>query len=403
MNFGFRTYQTAILSLTLVLGFSSALQADSNKPLIVSAVPVYVTNPHVLTILGTGLASSEPVVTISGIPAQVLAYTDVLVTVQIPKLIDLVPGTYTLVLATGPGNGANQTQFDVTLGTSEGGTGSQGPAGPTGATGPAGPAGPVGPAGPAGAKGATGSTGTQGPAGPSGAQGTTGAQGAAGPVGAIGPIGPLGAIGPAGPVGPTGATGPVGPAGAIGPAGPIGATGPAGQVGATGAVGPQGLQGLPGLSGVNGTPGATGAAGPQGPPGPAGGAVQVATVTVHRADMLALNTNAVMLVQPVANAVIMPLRIIVQQNNAFYTSVSEEFDFAYGSIASPVSVNTSGMLFAQGSARYLDDTTFTPFTNTDASNVVGQPYIVFTPDQVTDGPTGGDVTFTVLYAVLPIQ
>jgi hypothetical protein len=293
MYFGFRIKRTVISALTALLGFSSALMHAATRPSIVSAVPVYTVSPHQLIISGTGFGPPQPVVTISALPASVLSYTDTVVAVEIPPAIDAVPGVYVLTLATGLGNGADQTELNVTLGA----------------------------------------------------------------------------------------------------AGPAGATGPQGVPGPAGATGPQGV------------PGPAGATGPQGLPGPAGaGAVLVSTVTIHRAGVLALNQVPVTLLPAVPGVVNLPLRIMVQQNNAFYVSNSEQIFFAYGSIGSPVATNSIGLFWGPGYAKYLDDAQFFQLTNGDASLFVNQPYIAFAPAAIAEeGGTGGDVTFTVWYSALSVQ
>ena len=265
----------------------------ATKPSIVSAVPVYTVSPHQLIIRGTGFGTSQPVVTISDHPALVLSYTETVVAVQIPSAINAVPGAYVLTLATGPGNGANQTELSVTLGDS----GSPGATGPQGAPGPAGVAGPPGVAGPAGA------------------------------------------------------------------------TGPPGVASSAGA-----------------------------------GALLVSTVTIHRAGVLALNQVPVTLLPAVPGVVNVPMRIMVQQNKAFYVSNFQQIFFAYGSIGSPVATNSTGLFWGSGYAKYLDDAAFSQLTNSDASLLVNQPYIAFAPSEVTEqGGTGGDVTFTVWYTALAVQ
>jgi hypothetical protein len=334
MNFGIGVRPIVISALTVFLGFSSiSMQAD-DRPAIESAAEVLNVTPHQLIIKGSGFGWSQPVVNISAVPASVLSHTETVVVVEIPSSIAAVPGSYILTLATGPGNGANQTQLDVTLG-------------------------------------ATGGPGPQGVAGPAGA---TGAQGVAGPAGATGPQGV---------------------------AGPAGATGPQGVAGPAGTPG---LQGLPGQPGAPGTQGLPGPAGPVGPPGPAGGALQVSTVTIHRAGVLTLDQVPVTLVPAVPGVINVPLRLVVQQNNAFYVCDSQELYFAYGSIGSPVGTNSVGLLWGSGFAKYLDDAAFSQLTGGDASSLVNQPYIAFAPSVIAEqGGTGGDVTFTVWYTALTVQ
>ena len=119
---------------------------------------------------------------------------------------------------------------------------------------------------------------------------------------------------------------------------------------------------------------------------------------------MALSQVPVTLVPAVPGVVNLPMRIMVQQNNAFYTSNSGDVNFAYGSPSSPTATNSVSLFFEAGLVKYLDDALFTKITNADASLFVGQPYIAFATDQVTeDGGTGGDVTFTVWYTALTVQ
>ena len=136
----------------------------------------------------------------------------------------------------------------------------------------------------------------------------------------------------------------------------------------------------------------------------ASGALLVSTVTIRRTDMLALHQQAITLLPAVPGVVNLPLRIAVQQNNAFYASVSAQFAFAYGSIAFPVSRNSAGFVWGPGYAKYLADLDLTQLTNKDASVVTNQPFIVYAPDAIAEqGGTGGDVTFTVWYMGLTIR
>jgi len=260
------------------------------------------------------------------------------------------------------------------------------------ASGPAGPTGPQGATGPAGSQGAAGAAGPAGAAGSSGARGATGPQGAAG------------------------ATGPQGIAGATGSQGAAGATGPQGLVGGVGPAGPAGPQGPAGLNGV-GTPGATGPAGPAGPAGSGGGgALMVATITLHESDMLALNQTAATLIPATPGVINIPTRIVIQVNNAYYTSGSGGLNFNYGAINSTTPPypypNSAGVIFAAalpaptglGALQYLDDVAFPPpLTNGATSLFVNTPYIAYSTDQISDGGMGGDVIFTVWYTAYTLQ
>jgi len=143
---------------------TSAHLNAATKPIIVSALPVYTVSPHQLVISGSGFGTTQPLVTIAALPATVLSFTDTVVAVQIPVSIDPIPGVYLMTFTTGVGNGADQIQLNVTLGT-------------------------VGPAGATGATGATGAQGIPGPAGLPGPQGIPGPTGATGPQGIPGPAG----------------------------------------------------------------------------------------------------------------------------------------------------------------------------------------------------------------------
>ncbi len=322
-------------------------------------------------------------------------------------------------------------------GTGAGPAGPTGPQGLTGATGPqgvpgvAGATGPQGVAGAAGAKGATGAqgatgaagaagaTGPQGAAGAAGAKGATGAQGNPGATGPQGPAGAAGAAGAKGATGAQGATGPQGGAGATGPQGVPGATGPmgvAGPAGPQGLIGPAGPQGPAGTNGTNGV-GIPGPTGPAGPPGPSSGGngLLIATVTLHRADVLALNSAPVLLIPATPGIVNIPSRIMMQVNNAFYNSPSEQLFFAWGTLGNTNPFpNSAGLLFPagvpgvltnDGAPQYLDDVAFPPpLTNGDIAFFVNKPFIAFAQDVVSEsGGTGGDVTFTVYYTAFATQ
>jgi len=293
MSTRFSVTRIILSALTALIGFSSLPMHAATKPSIVSATPIYTVTPHQLIISGTGFGTSQPVVTIGALPAAILSFTDTVVAVQIPSVIDAVPGVYSLTLSTGTGNGIDTTSIDVTLGA----------------------------------------------------------------------------------VGPTGATGATGAQGSSGPAGPQGAAGPAGATGAQGATGPTALS-----------------------------TVQVSTVTIHRSAVLALSQVPVTLIPATPGVVNVPLRVFVQQNNAWYASSSQQIYFAFGSIGSPVGANSVGLFWGSGYAKYLDDAEFVQLTNNDASLFVNQPYIAFAPSAVAEqGGTGGDVTFTVWYTPLTVQ
>jgi hypothetical protein len=161
----FKSKPMGMLGVTLVLGLSTlVVLAQSSYPRIASAVPNYSTSPHKLTIVGSGFGTTKPQVTISQAGALVLSYNANIVVVQIPSVIDAIPGSYHLTLTTGTMGTSNEPEtadIDVTLGA----VGPTGPAGLPGAQGPLGPIGTTGPAGPSGPTGPTGPTGPQGPPG----------------------------------------------------------------------------------------------------------------------------------------------------------------------------------------------------------------------------------------------
>jgi hypothetical protein len=163
------------LKASVFLIFSGTCLFAGPKPVIKSAEPLYSSTAHQIAITGTGFGTTQPTVTISGTPAQVLAFTDTAVSVLIPAIIDSTPGSYVLTL----GAGNSDSSIDVALGTigPAGATGPQGSAGPQGSNGAAGPQGATGPQGTAGVAGAQGNAGPAGVAGMTGPQGPTGAQG----------------------------------------------------------------------------------------------------------------------------------------------------------------------------------------------------------------------------------
>ncbi len=162
-----------------------------------------------------------------------------------------------------------------------------------------------------------------------------------------------------------------GSAGPAGPTGPQGLTGPAGPQGVTGPQGPAGANGINGV-------GDSGASRSGRPPGPSSGGsgLLVSIVTIHRADMLALNLTPVTLIPATPGVINVPTRIMVQENNAFYASGSEQVYFAWGTsiAASTPFPNSAALIFPSGAAKYVDDVAFAPpLTDADASLFVGSP------------------------------
>jgi Collagen triple helix repeat (20 copies)/IPT/TIG domain len=162
--------------LSLALGFAgspltmaqSSSQGDK-KPLIISVVPDFISNPTQLTIAGLSFGETKPIVTLNSIPVEVVTFTPTLVTVLVPG--NTPPGVYLLTLTSTRNSDTNDAaEFDVTLG-------AVGPKGDKGDVGPQGPPGPVGPAGSSGPPGVQGPVGPVGPQGPQGLQGPPGASG----------------------------------------------------------------------------------------------------------------------------------------------------------------------------------------------------------------------------------
>jgi len=128
------------ISLTLLAVLCTALPAlakpDSPPQLtIVSAKADSAAGT--LTIDGAAFGDGKPVVTLNGMPLDVVTSTPSEILASLPSGLD--PGTYLLTVSRGPAT----TQFDsfnLTLGA----VGPQGPAGATGATGATGPQGPPG-------------------------------------------------------------------------------------------------------------------------------------------------------------------------------------------------------------------------------------------------------------------
>jgi collagen triple helix repeat protein/IPT/TIG domain-containing protein len=162
--------------LSLAFGFAgspltlakSSSQGDK-KPLIISVVPDFISNPTQLTIAGLNFGETKPIVALDSIPVNVLTFSPTLVTVLIPS--NTPPGDYLLKLTSTRNSDTNDAaEFDVTLG-------AVGPKGDKGDVGPQGPAGPVGPPGLPGPLGLPGPEGPVGPQGPPGPQGLPGASG----------------------------------------------------------------------------------------------------------------------------------------------------------------------------------------------------------------------------------
>ena len=96
-------------------------------PVIISAEPTYTTNPPQLIIAGANFGTVKPGVTINGLSATVVTFTETQVVVQIPAPVYTVPGTYYLSLTVD--QSISTATFDITLG-------AVGPHGPNRAGGP---------------------------------------------------------------------------------------------------------------------------------------------------------------------------------------------------------------------------------------------------------------------------
>src|SRR5262249_42032432 len=161
---------TVVLSLAFgfagsPLTLAQSLSQGDMKPLIISVVPDFISNPTQLTIAGLNFGETKPIVALDSIPVNVVTFTPTLVTVLIPPNT---PGVYLLKLTSTRNSDTNDAaEFDVTLG-------AVGPKGDKGDVGPPGPAGPVGPAGPPGLQGPVGPVGPQGPQGQQGPPGASG-------------------------------------------------------------------------------------------------------------------------------------------------------------------------------------------------------------------------------------
>jgi len=139
------------------------------KPLIISVVPDFISNPTQLTIAGLNFGETKPIVTLDSIPVNILTFSPTLVTVLIPS--NTPPGGYLLKLTSTRNSDTNDAaEFDVTLGA----VGPKGDKGDVGLQGPAGPVGPPGLPGPQGLQGPEGPVGPQGPQGPQGLPGASG-------------------------------------------------------------------------------------------------------------------------------------------------------------------------------------------------------------------------------------
>jgi len=165
------------LLVGLVAGLSLVATVSAEQNAVTIQGVVSDATHTTLLVTGTNFCAA-PAVAMEGVPLSPYSSTPTQLLVPQPALP---PGTYSLVVSCGPGNGSGKTvSFDVTIGS-------------------------VGPKGDEGDRGDQGLPGADGKPGPTGPQGETGAQGA---------------TGPRGPTGPQGATGPQGPQGVQGPAGP---------------------------------------------------------------------------------------------------------------------------------------------------------------------------------------
>lgn len=191
VNSGARARALATVGLAVMIAAAAMAQGPGGggpggqSSSIVSSTIDYTTNR--ITIVGTNLGASAPLVSFNGIPLTVNSYaagaTNQTINATLPGA--LAAGSYLLTVTAGNNQSA---QADVAYG-AVGPQGAMGPQGPQGLTGATGPQGPQGPAGSQGPKGDTGLTGPQGATGPQGPQGSTGA---AGPQGSQGPVGPQG-------------------------------------------------------------------------------------------------------------------------------------------------------------------------------------------------------------------
>jgi hypothetical protein len=170
--------------------------------------------------------------------------------------------------------------------------------------------------------------------------------------------------------------------------------------------GTQGVQGPTGPQGPAGLTGLTGAMGPQGPAGPAGGLLLSNTITLTNAQVLALQTVPQILVPaPASNVVIFPERIMIEQQNAYYSTPSQEFYIAVGpSINSSTIAGEFGPWSSPGYAVFLDSYFFSGTIVGQSSQFAGQQVIGYVMDTMAElGGTGGNVTITTYYVTYTVQ
>ncbi len=145
-------HRPTIFAIAALLATPSAwADNDSQKPIILAAIPDFSVTPAQLAIQGQNLGTAKPIVSLDAIPLSVVTFTSTAVTALLPA--GLAEGTYQLTLDAGA-HGDKLAQFDVAIG-SIGPKGNPGPAGPAGPPGAQGPPGPAGPAGPPGSGGST--------------------------------------------------------------------------------------------------------------------------------------------------------------------------------------------------------------------------------------------------------
>lgn len=132
--------------------------------------------------------------------------------------------------------------------------------------------------------------------------------------------------------------------------------------------------------------------------------LQSNTVTVSNAQMLALNAAAVTLVPaPSANIVLVPARIVIEQQNATYVSDDQLLFIAAGTFSMHTVVGDFGPLSGMGGT-YLDSYFFPGTINGQAASYAGLPLIAYADDVVTQpGGTGGNVTITTWYVTFTVQ
>jgi hypothetical protein len=168
------TIESTLLALTFLL-MPALSRAESSHQVVIDSATANLAQ-RTIAIKGDNFGKTKPVVLLNDAAVVVTAFSPTALTAALPA--NLAPGSYHLVVITGPGTPRTGV-LDVTIGAvgpqgPQGALGPKGEKGDPGIQGELGPVGPQGPQGPPGSPGATGPRGLQGIQGPPGPSGIVG-------------------------------------------------------------------------------------------------------------------------------------------------------------------------------------------------------------------------------------